>query len=113
MRPQGNDCGLEALVPGVLQAAQRIETDVPEGLFKDEQMPIFEYRCKKCGAEFEALVLGREKPECEGCGAKVLEKKISTFSAGASAQSLPECRGSAPSCQRSVCDSGMCPAMRQ
>ncbi len=27
-------------------------------------MPLFDFRCKKCGAEFEALVLGGIKPSC-------------------------------------------------
>ncbi len=44
-------------------------------------MPIFEYRCSKCGHEFETLVTGASKPECPKCGAEKLEKKFSVFSA--------------------------------
>lgn len=44
-------------------------------------MPIFEYRCKKCEKEFEALVLGRERPLCPSCRSGSLEKLLSTFSA--------------------------------
>ena len=44
-------------------------------------MPIFEYRCKKCEEEFEALVLGRESAECPSCHGRKLEKLLSTFAA--------------------------------
>jgi len=44
-------------------------------------MPIFEYRCKKCEDEFEALVLGRENVECPSCHGRKLEKLLSTFAA--------------------------------
>ncbi len=44
-------------------------------------MPIFEYRCKKCEEEFEALVLGRESAECPSCHGTKLEKLLSTFAA--------------------------------
>ena len=76
-------------------------------------MPIYEYECKKCGAGFEALVFGDEKPECEQCGSKSLKKLVSTFAAVGSEDVMPACKGSSPSCARSVCESGMCPGMRQ
>ncbi len=46
-------------------------------------MPLFEYRCKKCGHINEVLVFGSEKPElvCEKCGSKKLEKIMSSFNA--------------------------------
>lgn len=44
-------------------------------------MPIFEYRCKACEKEFEALVLGRDKPRCPACDGGKLEKLLSSFSA--------------------------------
>ena len=40
-------------------------------------MPIYEYRCRGCGKEFEALVRATDTPACE-CGSKDLEKKLST-----------------------------------
>lgn len=44
-------------------------------------MPIFEYRCKACKAEFEFFKhLSDEKPVCPQCGnkkAKTLEQKVS------------------------------------
>ena len=41
-------------------------------------MPIFEYACKKCGKEFEALVLKTTPaPSCPKCKSVDLEKLIS------------------------------------
>ena len=38
-------------------------------------MPIFEYACKKCGKEFEALVLKTTPaPSCPKCKSTELEK---------------------------------------
>jgi len=75
-------------------------------------MPIYEYECKKCGAVFEALVLGKETPACEKCGSRSLKKLVSTFAAVPGQSAMPQCRGSMPSCSRSRCESGACPGMR-
>ena len=40
-------------------------------------MPIYEYRCAKCGHEFEALVRRTETPRCEKCGAAEPERLLS------------------------------------
>jgi putative FmdB family regulatory protein len=40
-------------------------------------MPIYEYVCRQCGQEFEALVRNEEKPACPGCNSRRLEKKLS------------------------------------
>jgi putative FmdB family regulatory protein len=41
-------------------------------------MPIFEYACKSCGKEFEALVLPTTAaPACPACKSTELEKLIS------------------------------------
>jgi putative FmdB family regulatory protein len=41
-------------------------------------MPIFEYACKSCGKEFEALVLPTTAvPACPACKSAELEKLIS------------------------------------
>jgi len=48
-------------------------------------MPLYEYRCKKCNAVFEKLVLNpawESGLECPSCKSKELEKKISNFSNG-------------------------------
>ncbi|MGO9403013.1 MAG: FmdB family zinc ribbon protein [Terriglobales bacterium] len=57
-------------------------------------MPIFEYICKECQHEFEALVFGKQKAECPKCQSKKLEPQLSVFavsakSGGASQSALP------------------------
>ncbi|HPC46550.1 MAG TPA: zinc ribbon domain-containing protein [Deltaproteobacteria bacterium] len=49
-------------------------------------MPIYEYKCKKCGQEFEALVPMRatEPPRCPACGNNHVTKKISMIASGTS-----------------------------
>jgi putative FmdB family regulatory protein len=44
-------------------------------------MPIYEYACRKCAHQFEALQRMGDKacPPCEKCGAKKTERKFSTF----------------------------------
>jgi len=43
-------------------------------------MPIFDYRCKKCGHVFDALQKLGEDPlkKCPACGKAALEKLVST-----------------------------------
>lgn len=45
-------------------------------------MPIFEYKCKKCGEKFDCLVLSKTQaePTCPKCGAADPVKQISSFS---------------------------------
>jgi len=46
-------------------------------------MPIYEYKCKKCGHEYEALVMGSEDAvECSKCGSKDKERQMSCFASG-------------------------------
>jgi putative FmdB family regulatory protein len=40
-------------------------------------MPIYEYRCKDCGNEFEALVRKSDVPACPGCSGTELERLLS------------------------------------
>jgi putative FmdB family regulatory protein len=42
-------------------------------------MPIFEYKCSKCGKEFEKLIFGNQKVACPGCGSDDVKKKFSVF----------------------------------
>ena len=42
-------------------------------------MPIYEYRCRSCGREFEALVRSGEQASCPGCRSADLERLISMF----------------------------------
>ena len=58
-------------------------------------MPIYEYRCRKCGKEFEELVRNdRETPPCPACRADDMEKMMSccrfkTGGGGGEAYSAP------------------------
>ncbi len=59
-------------------------------------MPIFEYRCASCGAEFEKLMRSGDTAECPSCHGHKLNKKISVFATsapGGSSASLPESCG--------------------
>jgi putative FmdB family regulatory protein len=42
-------------------------------------MPIYEYRCRRCGHEFEALVRGSAAPGCPSCQSQDLERLLSAF----------------------------------
>ena len=46
-------------------------------------MPIYEYACKECRHEFEALVYGSQKAECPKCASKKLAPKLSVFAVSA------------------------------
>jgi len=53
-------------------------------------MPIFEYICRECGHEFEAIVYGGQKAECPKCHSRKLAPQLSVFAvAGKSASSEP------------------------
>lgn len=55
-------------------------------------MPIFEYACKACNHQFEALVFGKETAQCPKCHSKKLEPQLSVFAVsakGSSASSSP------------------------
>ncbi len=61
-------------------------------------MPIFEYVCKECHHQFEALVFGKDKAVCPKCQSKKLEPQLSVFAVSAKG-------GSAPSASASPCAS--------
>ncbi len=50
-------------------------------------MPIFEYACKQCHHEFEALVYGGQQAECPTCHGSELSPLLSVFSVSAKASS--------------------------
>ena len=43
-------------------------------------MPLFDFRCRACGEEFEALVRPGAAPACPACAATDLERLLSGFS---------------------------------
>jgi putative FmdB family regulatory protein len=60
-------------------------------------MPIFEYVCKECRHQFEALVYGQQKAVCPKCESKTLEPKLSVFAVSAKAGSSSMPAGPMPS----------------
>lgn len=71
-------------------------------------MPIYEYSCGKCRAEFEQLVrseVEERQLRCPECGGKRLERKLSVFAAheGAAKSAPPG------PCGRCGEADGMCP----
>lgn len=53
-------------------------------------MPIYEYACPSCGAEFEKLLFRTaEEVDCPECGAREVKRRLSSFSVGKGASSSP------------------------
>ena len=62
-------------------------------------MPIYEYRCRKCGHKFEHLARSftEKPPACPECHTADCERLISTFNTSSSAS------------KKSPCEGGVCP----
>jgi len=65
-------------------------------------MPLFEYRCKKCGhvSEFLERAQSESQHKCEQCGSEKTEKILSTFAVG---------EGKSSGSTGSSCPTGTCP----
>jgi putative FmdB family regulatory protein len=62
-------------------------------------MPIFEYICKECDHQFEALVYGQQKAECPKCHGSKLAPQLSVFAVSAKGQTpAAPSRGACGSC---------------
>jgi putative FmdB family regulatory protein len=59
-------------------------------------MPIFEYRCNKCGNEFEEIrsVKDDSPITCPSCKGTDVKKKVSTFGSGKIGDGNSACSGS-------------------
>ncbi len=71
-------------------------------------MPIYEYVCKSCKKEFEAIRPMNEKDApiaCEKCGGKKVRRKQSTFSARNETGSVS---GTSGGCGCGSCSGGSC-----
>jgi putative FmdB family regulatory protein len=66
-------------------------------------MPIFEYKCKKCGhiTEFLEKSSGKTKHACEKCGSNQMQKLFSGFSVGQDNKSSSQ--------SNETCPTGTCP----
>jgi putative FmdB family regulatory protein len=59
-------------------------------------VPIYEYRCQKCGHKFEKLVRGATNPEglkCRKCEDQSVERLMSCFGIGGSTSSAVSSAG--------------------
>jgi putative FmdB family regulatory protein len=57
-------------------------------------MPIYEYRCRKCGKLFEKIQKvgeGGDSLKCPDCGGKKPEKVLSSFSSSKRSESSSSC----------------------
>ena len=65
-------------------------------------MPLYEFRCAKCGHVFEELVMagaaGRERLQCPACASARVKKVLSTFATGGMAADAPPCGGGGGAC---------------
>lgn len=52
-------------------------------------MPLYEYACRACAHEFEALVRTSDTPECPACHATALDRRLSVFAAHTAGASTP------------------------
>lgn len=73
-------------------------------------MPIFEYRCQRCGKVFELLQKadGLAKQVCPVCSSDELKKVPSSFAVGHGQNRASQC----PTCtfgQQDLCCGGTCP----
>ena len=73
-------------------------------------MPLYEYSCGDCRQDFEVLILGRDEPECPGCGGTDLKKLMSVPAAhSANPNKLPMCEPrSTEGCGLPQCGGGHC-----
>ena len=61
---------------------------------ENEDMPLYEYQCKKCGKKFEALVSLRNSDDpvkCPHCDSEKTDKLLSTFSASVGSSTKGAC----------------------
>ena len=70
----------------------------------ESPMPIFEYICKECHHQFEALVYGKQKAACPKCQATKLAPQLSVFAVAAKGSSS-SARASASASSSGACGS--------
>ena len=69
-------------------------------------MPIYEFRCRKCDAQFEELVYGsHEDIVCPECGAANAEREMSTFAFKSGGKMVGSSSSGCSSCHSSSCAS--------
>lgn len=61
-------------------------------------MPIFEYACKDCNHQFEALVYGDQSANCPKCHSERLAPQLSVFAVSAKGSSASSGSSQAGAC---------------
>jgi putative FmdB family regulatory protein len=77
-------------------------------------MPIFAYRCRACGSQFQTLVRSGETPVCLACSSADLDQQLSLIakpSKGGEASTEADARCAAMG--GCGCGEGACPAFSQ
>jgi putative FmdB family regulatory protein len=67
-------------------------------------MPLYAYRCRACGKEFETLATAGETPVCKGCASADLERQLSLIArpankGGGDAPALAPCGAPMEACR--------------
>ena len=73
-------------------------------------MPLYDFLCRSCGYEFEALVMGNDKPACPQCNSSDLAKQMSAFAARTKGRGSSGRAGGDARC--SGCAGGSCSTCR-
>ncbi len=74
-------------------------------------VPIYAYRCRSCGEEFQTLVRSGETPACEKCASADLERQLSLI---ADPNKGGETFSGPSGCDAmGACGTGMCPALSE
>jgi putative FmdB family regulatory protein len=73
-------------------------------------MPLFAYRCRACGEEFQTLVMSGETPICKACASADLDQELSLIASpskgGEAGPQLAACGAEMGAC----CGGGACGA---
>lgn len=72
-------------------------------------MPLYEYRCQKCGEDCELLVRNDNDVKCPQCGSMKLARQLSVVAAPSSGAKMADLPMSA--CGRPQCGQGRCMGM--
>jgi putative FmdB family regulatory protein len=68
-------------------------------------VPLYDFKCRACGHEFEGLVLpARTPPACPACKGQDLERLVSSFAVNSEERSQAALKGAKKDYQRSQRD---------
>jgi putative FmdB family regulatory protein len=73
-------------------------------------MPLYDYRCRACSNQFEALVRGSVVPPCPSCGSSDLERLLSQFAVSSEGMRLAHLESARASYKRSQRDKNVAEA---